>query len=135
MPSAGRRRNMQAIRRRDTRPEMRIRTLLHGRGLRYFVDHKPLPGLRNRADMVFPGIRLAVFVDGCFWHGCPAHYSTPRTNSEYWAPKIAGNMARDVRVDQHLTDAGWTVIRVWEHEPPIEVADLVERTARSLTRS
>ncbi|WP_415296883.1 hypothetical protein [Cellulosimicrobium sp. SJTW-1] len=86
---------MQAIRRRDTKPELAVRRVLHARGLRYRVDFAPLPGLRRRADIVFTRARVAVFIDGCFWHGCPEHGQQAfKRNIDYWPSKIAGNVAR-----------------------------------------
>ncbi|MER7511492.1 very short patch repair endonuclease [Streptomyces lavendulae] len=120
--SAARRRNMQAIRSRDTKPERLIRSLLHAQGLRYRVAARPLPNLRRTADIVFRPAKVAVFIDGCYWHGCPEHYVPPKTNSGYWSGKVAGNMARDRDTDQRLRDAGWTVLRFWEHEPSSECA-------------
>ncbi|MFJ8791124.1 very short patch repair endonuclease [Streptomyces sp. NPDC102462] len=114
--SAARRRNMQAIRNRDTKPEWLIRRLVHARGLRYRVAAKPLPGLRRTADMVFRPAKVAVFIDGCYWHGCPEHYVPPKTNPGYWSDKVARNVARDRDTDQRLEEAGWTVLRFWEHE-------------------
>lgn len=103
--SAARRRNMQAIRSRDTKPERLIRSLLHAQGLRYRVAAKPLPDLRRTADIVFGPAKVAVFIDGCYWHGCPEHYVPPKTNSGYWSGKVAGNMARDRDTDQRLREA------------------------------
>ncbi|MEV5105722.1 very short patch repair endonuclease [Streptomyces massasporeus] len=120
--SAARRRNMQAIRNRDTKPEWLIRRLVHAKGLRYRVAAKPLPGLRRTADMVFGPAKVAVFIDGCYWHGCPQHYVPPRTNPGYWSDKVARNVARDRDTDQRLAAAGWTVLRFWEHEPAAECA-------------
>ncbi|MGW5100401.1 very short patch repair endonuclease [Streptomyces sp. NPDC004100] len=120
--SAARRRNMQAIRNRDTKPEWLIRTLVHAQGLRYRVAAKPLPDLRRTADMVFRPAKVAVFIDGCYWHGCPEHYVPPRTNPAYWSAKVTRNMARDRDTDQRLEEAGWTVLRFWEHEPPEDCA-------------
>ncbi|WP_086792995.1 very short patch repair endonuclease [Streptomyces thermovulgaris] len=120
--SAARRRNMQAIRNRDTKPEWLIRRLVHARGLRYRVAAKPLPGLRRTADMVFGPAKVAVFIDGCYWHGCPEHYVPPKTNPGYWSDKIARNIARDRDTDQRLKEAGWTVLRFWEHEPSEDCA-------------
>lgn len=114
--SESRRRNMQAIRSRDTKPEKLIRRLVHAQGLRYRVSVKPLPDLRRTADMVFRPAKVAVFIDGCYWHGCPEHYVPPRTNPGYWSGKVAGNVARDRDTDQRLAEAGWTVLRFWEHE-------------------
>ncbi|MDX2559062.1 very short patch repair endonuclease [Streptomyces sp. TX20-6-3] len=116
--SAARRRNMQAIRSRDTKPEQLVRRLLHARGLRYRVAARPLPDLRRTADIVFRPVKVAVFIDGCYWHGCPEHYVAPRTNPGYWSDKVARNMARDGDTDLRLTEAGWTVLRFWEHEAP-----------------
>lgn len=114
--SAARRRNMQAIRSRDTKPERLIRKLVHANGLRYRVAAKPLPDLRRTADLVFRPAKVAVFIDGCYWHGCPEHYVSPKTNSGYWSEKVAGNVARDRDTDERLTAAGWLVLRFWEHQ-------------------
>jgi DNA mismatch endonuclease (patch repair protein) len=119
---------MQAIRSRDTKPEQKIRSLVHGRGLRYRVSARPLPELRRTADMVFRNVKVAVFIDGCYWHGCPEHYVAPRTNSGYWSEKVAGNIARDRDTDQRLKDAGWLVLRFWEHEPSVSCADQIAAT-------
>ena len=113
------------VARRDTPPEMRLRSELHGRGLRYRVDAQPVPGSRGRADLVFSAASVAVFVDGCFWHGCPLHMTWPQANAEWWRTKIERNCARDRDTDRRLTDAGWTVVRVWEHEDPCAAADRV----------
>jgi DNA mismatch endonuclease (patch repair protein) len=126
--SAARRRNMQAIRSRDTRPEQLIRRLVHARGLRYRVAAKPLPGLRRTADIVFRPTKVAVFIDGCYWHGCPQHYVSPKTNPGYWSGKVAGNIARDRDTDQRLAEAGWTVLRFWEHEPADECVEKIVAT-------
>ncbi|MFF8655681.1 very short patch repair endonuclease [Streptomyces huasconensis] len=125
--SAARRRNMQAIRSRDTQPEWLLRRLLHAQGLRYRVAAKPLPGLRRTADIVFRPIKVAVFVDGCYWHGCPEHYVPPKTNAGYWSEKVVRNVKRDRDTDEQLSAAGWTVLRFWEHESPEECASSVLR--------
>ncbi|MET7661127.1 very short patch repair endonuclease [Streptomyces sp. NPDC005373] len=125
--SAARRRNMQAIRSRDTKPERVLRRLLHAQGLRYRVAARPLPDLRRTADIVFRPVKVAVFVDGCYWHGCPEHYVSPKTNPGYWSDKVAGNMARDRDTDRRLAEAGWTVLRFWEHEPADACASTVAR--------
>ena len=118
---------MRANRRRDTGPELAVRRLLHARGLRYRVDH-PLPfDRRRRADVLFPRVRVAVFIDGCFWHGCPKHGTSPRANAEFWRAKIERNRERDADTDRRLREAGWAVLRFWEHEDPADVADEVER--------
>ena len=118
---------MQGNRRRDTAPELAIRRLLHANGLRYRVDY-PLPfDRRRKADIVFTRWRIAVFVDGYFWHGCPEHGTPPTTNSDYWRTKITGNQERDVDTSARLSAAGWTVLRFWEHEPAPDVATAIER--------
>lgn len=114
-------------RRRDTEPEVALRRELHRRGLRYFVDRAPLKGLRRRADLVFPRRKVAVYVDGCFWHSCPEHATKPRNNAQWWADKLAANVARDRNTDERLEAEGWTVVRVWEHEPVADAADKVLR--------
>ena len=107
---------MQGNRAEDTRPEVAVRSAVHALGLRFRKHVAPLRGLRCRADLVFTSQRVAVFVDGCFWHGCPEHGVSPTTNSSYWQAKLGGNVDRDRRNDAVLADAGWTVVRVWEHE-------------------
>ena len=109
---------MLANRSRDTKPELLVRSLLHERGLRYRVNQRPLPELRRTADIVFRKARVAVFLDGCFWHGCPEHYRQPSTNTRYWSDKVEGNRRRDLETDACLAEAGWTVLRHWEHEDP-----------------
>lgn len=123
------RRTMKANRSRDTNPELAIRRRLHAMGLRYRVDFRLAPPLRTRADIVFTRKRLAVFVDGCFWHRCPLHSTPPRRNADYWGPKLDGNSARDRRTDAALADAGWRVLRVWEHEDPDAAAERILRAA------
>ncbi len=122
---------MAKQRRRDTTAEIEVRRLLHARGLRYRVD-AALPGLpRRRADLTFTSSRVVVFIDGCFWHGCPEHKTAPKTNAEWWAAKLARNAERDRETDTHLTELGWRVVRVWEHEDPERAADLVEAAVSS----
>lgn len=113
---------MTAVRRRDTAPERLVRREVHALGLRYFVDRPPLPHLRRRADLVFPRLQIAVFVDGCFWHGCELHRATPRANNAWWREKLARTRRRDADTDARLREAGWEVLRIWEHEEPNEVA-------------
>ncbi len=117
---------MSRQRRRDTAPEVALRRELHRRGARFFVDRAPLPGLRRRADLVFPRRRVAVYVDGCFWHRCPVHATAPKNNAEWWSAKLTGNVARDRDTDARLAAAGWTVVRIWEHEDPVLAADRVQ---------
>ncbi|WP_236007127.1 very short patch repair endonuclease [Nakamurella leprariae] len=113
--------------RRDTAPEIALRRELHRRGLRFRVDH-PLPGMaRRRADVLFPRRRIAVFVDGCFWHACPEHGTAPVNNSAWWAQKLATNVRRDRDTDAHLAAIGWTVLRFWEHDEVGSSADAVEQ--------
>jgi DNA mismatch endonuclease, patch repair protein len=116
--------------RRDTKPEIEIRRLLHARGLRYRVDQAVLEGMRRRADLVFRTARVAVFIDGCFWHACPEHATWPKHNAEFWREKIETNQRRDQDTDQRLVASGWRVIRVWEHECPAEAAEQIERIVR-----
>lgn len=115
----------QRVPSRDTKPELALRRELHRRGLRYRVDMAPLAGLRRRADMAFTRRRAFVFVDGCFWHRCPEHGTDPRNNSGWWRTKLDRNVARDRHTDAALREAGWTVVRVWEHDDPIRSADVV----------
>ena len=120
------RRRMQRVRRRDTSCESRLRSILHGRGLRYRVD-QAIPGAgRARPDLIFRRARVAVFVDGCFWHSCPLHGSIPRNNRSWWIEKLDANVERDRRHDRELSEAGWLVIRIWEHEDPVSAAARVE---------
>jgi DNA mismatch endonuclease, patch repair protein len=113
---------MQNTRRRDTPAELALRSALHRRGLRFFVDRRPIAASRRRADVVFPRARIAVYVDGCFWHCCPLHGSLPKANQAWWRAKLERNRRRDRETDEMLHDAGWTVMRVWEHERPDEAA-------------
>lgn len=112
---------------RDTAPEMALRRELHRRGLRFRVDTPVLADKRRRVDIVFGPTKVAVFVDGCFWHGCPEHGTRPRSNSDWWREKLAANKARDADTDSALHTLGWSVVRAWEHERASEVADRVER--------
>jgi DNA mismatch endonuclease (patch repair protein) len=110
-------RRMKATQQRDTLPELALRSRLHALGYRYRVDTSPIPGLRRRADLIFSRARVAVYVDGCFWHSCPKHGTWPKANAEWWQVKIGANVARDRDTDRALVAAGWRVVRVWEHEP------------------
>lgn len=121
---------MQRQARRDTAPELALRRELWRRGLRYRVDVAPIRG-RRRADVVFTRAKVAVYVDGCFWHRCPLHVTTPKTNQEWWTAKLDANVARDRATDENLSAAGWTVVRVWEHEEPTAAASRVEAAARA----
>ncbi|MEX2627446.1 MAG: DNA mismatch endonuclease Vsr [Ilumatobacteraceae bacterium] len=101
------------------------------KGLRFRVDRKVLPGLRSRPDIVLGPSKVAVFVDGCFWHRCAEHGTIPKNNREWWTDKLDANVERDRRADRQLTDAGWHVLGFWEHDATATAADVVERTVRS----
>jgi DNA mismatch endonuclease (patch repair protein) len=121
---------MAANRRRDTSPEIRLRSALHRRGLRFRVD-VPIPASGRRPirpDIVFTRQRLAVFIDGCFWHSCPQHGSSPASNADYWQPKLARNRQRDTQADCLLRETGWSVLRIWEHV-------LLEDAVRAVTQA
>lgn len=124
---------MIANRGRDTSPELAVRHRIHAMGLRYRVDFAPIGG-RRRADIVFPRQRIAVFIDGCFWHGCPQHATVPKRNAEYWVPKLQRNIQRDRETDLLLRKANWRVLRFWEHEDPDSIAQTIARTVRLETR-
>ncbi|WLQ48512.1 very short patch repair endonuclease [Streptomyces poriferorum] len=116
---------------RDTEPEVAVRKLLHAAGLRYRVNY-PVPDMPRRTiDIAFSRARIAVFMDGCFWHGCPVHATRPRANAEWWREKLAKNMARDHETTERLKEAGWTVLRFWEHEAPEDVAQQVVKARRT----
>ena len=121
------RKTMQGCRSRDTVPEVALWSAVHSLGLRFFVNRRPIPGMRLTADLVFPTHRVAVFMDGCFWHGCPDHYDMPVRNAAFWRTKINSNRARDRKVDGLLASHGWRVVRIWEHVPPSEAAERVYR--------
>ncbi|MFD0538468.1 very short patch repair endonuclease [Actinomadura luteofluorescens] len=123
----GRSRNMRANRRSNTKPEVALRKALHALGYRYRKDLRlDLPdGVRVRPDIVFTARRVAVFVDGCFWHVCPEHGREPTTNEWYWTPKLRRNMERDRAANSALRAAGWCVVRLWEHEPLPAAVDAV----------
>ncbi|MGH8884440.1 MAG: very short patch repair endonuclease [Egibacteraceae bacterium] len=121
---------MLANRGRDTGPEMAVRRAAHRRGLRYRVSAKPLPELRRTADLVFPRERVAIYVDGCWWHGCPDHSTKAKRNGDYWDRKLAANKARDADTDQRLAQAGWISVRIWEHEDPQDAARRIETAVK-----
>jgi DNA mismatch endonuclease (patch repair protein) len=118
---------MQAAKPRDTAPEKAIRSALHRLGLRYSLDVKPVEDLNRRADILFRSLKIAVFVDGCFWHGCPIHGTQAKANAEFWRTKINRNQERDTQTTKYLEQAGWKVIRVWEHEDPILASKKIYR--------
>jgi DNA mismatch endonuclease (patch repair protein) len=120
---------MQRMPRSSSGPEMLIRRELHSRGLRFRVNHPRLPG---RPDIAFTAARIAVFIDGCFWHSCPDHGVLPRNNRHWWRSKLERNVERDREKDALLEKLGWTVLHVWEHEEPLEAADAIEQLWRSI---
>jgi DNA mismatch endonuclease (patch repair protein) len=123
---------MQLQRERDTQPELALRQALHRRGLRYRVDFQGVAGTRRRIDIAFTKAKIAVFVDGCFWHGCPEHGKRDHEiNGWYWPGKIQTNKARDSDTDLRLAKAGWRVIRVWEHQAMEDVVPAIEALLRS----
>ena len=125
---------MQSNRGRDTRPEVALRSAVHALGLRYRVNTRPLRGLRRTADLVFRKTMVAVFVDGCFWHGCPQHHTAARTNASFWANKVDVNRRRDRETDHLLDESGWVSLRVWEHEDPRQAAEYISRIVRERDR-
>ncbi|MEU7529702.1 very short patch repair endonuclease [Saccharothrix sp. NPDC042600] len=122
---------MSRQRSRDTGIEVALRRELHRLGLRYRVHRRPVRAVRREADVVFGPAKVAVFVDGCFWHGCPDHGTWPKRNSDFWRTKIESNQARDVNTDKVLAEAGWLSIRVWEHEDPATAAAKIHATIQS----
>lgn len=125
---------MQRQSTRETGPELALRSLLHRQGLRFRVHRRPVAGLRRVADIVFPTEKVAVFVDGCFWHVCPDHASWPVSNADFWSEKLIRNAERDRETDVRLAEEGWNVVRVWEHEDPAEAASLVVAAVRRSRR-
>lgn len=110
----------------ETAPEVALRSELSRRGHVFEVHQRPLAEVRREADIVFPRSRIAVFVDGCFWHGCPIHAVEPKRNDSFWRDTISRNRARDAETDMLLRDAGWISVRVWEHEATDEAADRID---------
>lgn len=130
LPATSRR--MARTAQRDNSAERSLRSEMHRRGLRYRIHLKVLEGSRRTADVVFPRQRVVIFVDGCFWHGCPEHFTSPKNNAAWWHSKIAANVARDRDTDARLAAEGWTVIRIWEHEQVGEAVDRIEIAIRHL---
>jgi DNA mismatch endonuclease (patch repair protein) len=127
-----RRLNMSRVKGRDTEPEKLLRSALHAKGLRFRLHRRALPG---RPDIVFPASRVVVFVDGCFWHGCPLHRSEPKTNQDFWIQKLSNNKLRDSRVNALLESQGWTVVRCWEHEIKQDLSKVASLVFKAVTRS
>lgn len=118
-------RRMARVRQKGTRAELNLRRILHARGLRYRLHVPLLTKPRRVADIVFPRVRIAVFVDGCFWHGCPEHASWPKSNAAFWREKIETNRFRDADTDQRLNVLGWKIVRIWEHEDASDAANRI----------
>ena len=116
---------MQAQARKDTTPELALRSLLHRQGLRFRVHARPIASLRREADIVFRRARVAVFVNGCFWHGCEQHATWPKANARWWKEKIEANRRRDRETDAELDESGWLAIRIWEHDDPHVAAGII----------
>lgn len=121
---------MRGNRNAETKPEVALRSALFRRGLRFRKNVRAEKDVRCRVDVVFPREKVAVFVDGCFWHSCPKHGNRPSANSNYWHAKLARNVERDRENDRALLSAGWTVVRVWEHEPAANAAKRIEAIVR-----
>lgn len=128
-------RRMKRQRRQDTNPEMALRRELTRLGLRYRLHVRVLPRLRRAVDIAFVRARVAVFVDGCFWHGCPDHGTWPKAHATWWREKIESNRRRDADTDRRLAEAGWRVVRVWEHEAPSDSARRIARIVRRKQRA
>ena len=126
---------MSRVARRDTRPELALRREIYGRGMRYRVDAAPVSNMRGRADVLFRSARVAVYVDGCFWHGCSEHGVLPKRNREWWRAKLQATRRRDRATERELRSLGWAVLRIWEHEDPVEAAIRIEATVKARTRS
>ena len=116
---------MAKVRQKGTGAEVALRRELYRRGMRYRVDYEVMKKPRRVADVAFPGLKIAIFVDGCFWHGCPEHATWPKQNAEFWRQKIEANRIRDADTNSRLLDIDWTVMRFWEHESPSEAAETV----------
>jgi DNA mismatch endonuclease (patch repair protein) len=128
------RQRMRVTKQRDTPAEVALRKELHRRGFRYTIDAVLLDGLRRRGDIVFRRARVAVFVDGCFWHGCPRHGTWPKAHAAWWRQKILENRRRDLDTDRRLRRSGWCVLRLWSHDPPARAADRIAAIVRQRVR-
>lgn len=131
-PEASRR--MARVRQKGTGVELELRRALHAMGLRYRLQVPLLSKPRRVADIVFPSSRVAVFVDGCFWHGCPQHATWPKKNADFWREKIETNRARDADTNQRLEELGWKVVRIWSHESAKEAAERIARIVRERSK-
>lgn len=126
---------MARVRQKGTRCEVELRRALHSRGLRYRLQVPLITKPRRVADVVFVSARVAVFVDGCFWHGCPEHASWPKSNAEFWREKIEANRSRDADTGRSLAELGWRVIRIWEHEDANDAADRIAELILSIKKN
>lgn len=124
-------RRMQSAKPRDTAPEKAVRFALHRKGLRYRIDIRPIKEFNRRADIVFRSVKVAIFVDGCFWHGCPKHGTQAKANAEFWKTKIRQNQERDIGTSEYLKKAGWKVIRIWEHQDPNKASKKIYKIVRN----
>ncbi|MDA2810977.1 very short patch repair endonuclease [Nocardiopsis sp. RSe5-2] len=122
---------MRSNKGRDTKPELALRRAVHALGLRYRVSYAAIPSYRRTVDLAFTKVKVAVFLDGCFWHGCPEHHTVSATNTSFWAEKVRRNRERDAETNSLLEERGWRVLRIWEHEDPqdaaVRVAALVKK--------
>ena len=125
---------MRSTAQQGTAAELRVRRELHKLGLRYFVNRSVVKTMRRRADIVFVGAKVAVFIDGCFWHSCPTHATKPKANADWWAAKLATNGSRDRDTDYQLRQLAWLPVHVWEHEPPVKAARRIAGIVRRRTR-
>ena len=122
---------MRANKGKNTKPELRIRRIVHASGLRYRVDYRPEESLNRRGDLVFLRSKVVVFIHGCFWHGCPKHFSVPKSNKSFWKTKIDTNQKRDKETQWYLQKKGWKVVTIWEHSSPEkEAAKIIEIVLR-----
>jgi DNA mismatch endonuclease (patch repair protein) len=129
------RNRMRSTPRKNTRPEIALRSQLHKLGLRFRVDVSPVRGHRGRADLVFKSPKLVVYVDGCFWHSCPIHGAVPKTNERWWGEKLERNKQRDLRTNREMRRMGWKVIRIWEHENPVTAANRIAKVIHRIQSS
>lgn len=128
-------RRMARTAQRDNLGERALRSALHRRGLRFRLHRRIIEGTRRTADVVFPSVKVAVFLDGCFWHGCPEHGTQPKSNAVWWRAKIESNVARDRDTDRRLATQGWNVFRIWTHEDPDEAANRIAAVVCNEKRS
>lgn len=121
---------MRAVKQRDNPRELTVRSLLHRKGFRFRVHRRVIEDLRRYPDIVFVRARVAVFLDGCFWHSCPRHGTSPKANHRWWRAKLKQNVARDRDMDVRLRAAGWKPVRIWEHSDPIDAADRISKVVQ-----